>query len=99
MTLDIQKLLKHLTAYHDQGKLSRMYFKLKVTELLYLLFSELLKRESQVHTPINKTDVESLMMIRESILKDLSKPPQLAELADKSGLSLTKINVSYSGSY
>jgi AraC-like DNA-binding protein len=72
--------------------LSDFYIRIKVLELLYLLFRRLSIRENKSYRAINNTDAEKLMMIRNEILNDLSSAPVLNELAQMAAMSETKLN-------
>jgi transcriptional regulator GlxA family with amidase domain len=76
---------------NDQHELSHFFYKIKVQELLYLLFSKLLKRENEPAVNINKADIEKIFAVRNLMLADLSAPPQLSALAKTNNLSETKM--------
>jgi AraC-like DNA-binding protein len=90
---DIEKNIRHLSLINEQDLLSHFYFRIKVQELIYLLFSKLIKREDQTQQAIGNSDVESLYAVRTLILSDLSKPPKLTELAGAIGMSETKMKL------
>lgn len=91
MSQDIEKVIKHLADVSQENELSAFYCRIKVLELLYLLFGKLLQRESGVHSPVNKSDIEKLFIVKNTVLTDLSKPPRLHELSKISGLSQAKM--------
>jgi len=91
MGTNVQKLLKQLTDAGEENQLSDFYHRIKIEELLYLVFEQLLKRETINHSPIHKAEIEKLYLIRTALLADLSRPPRLAELAQMAGLSETKM--------
>lgn len=88
---EIEKNITHLSLINEQDSLSHFYFRIKVQELIYLLFSKLIKREDQAQHAMGNTDVESLYAVRTAILSDLSKPPILVELAQSINMSETKM--------
>jgi len=90
---EIEKQITHLALINEQDPLSHFYFRIKVQELIYLLFSKLIKRHHQDQQVIGNKDVERLFTIRSTILADLSKPPKLPELAQAIGMSETKMKV------
>lgn len=71
--------------------LSNFYFRVKAEELVYLFFAELLKREEIKGYPINETDVKLIYKIRDGLMKDLSVPPKLPDLALAIGMSESKM--------
>src|SRR5690606_710661 len=91
MNAETRLLLKNI-AYTDMNDaLNHFYLRIKVQELLFLLFSRLSARGNSKYRHINNADAERLMMIRNEILNDLSSPTELGELAQKSGMSETKL--------
>jgi AraC-like DNA-binding protein len=91
MSVEIHKIVKQVTDAREDDELSNFYQRLKVQELLYLVFGKLQKRESQQHSAVHKEDVEKLELIRTAILADLSVPPGLPELAKMAGFGETKM--------
>ena len=91
MSVEIHKLVKQVTDAREDDELSNFYQRLKVQELLYLVFGKLQKRESQRHNAVHKEDVEKLELIRTAILSDLAVPPGLPELAKMAGFGETKM--------
>jgi AraC-like DNA-binding protein len=91
MSVEIHKIVKQVTDAREDDELSSFYQRLKVQELLYLVFGKLQKRESQRHSAVHKEDVEKLELIRTAILSDLSVPPGLPELAKMAGFGETKM--------
>jgi len=91
MSVEIHKLVKQVTDAREDNELGNFYQRLKVQELLYLVFEKLQKRESQRHSAVYKDDVEKLSLIRTAILSDLSVPPSLPELAKMAGFGETKM--------
>lgn len=91
MSPDIQKLVKQVTEVRADNELATFYQRLKVHELLYLVFEKLQKREAQHHSAVHKDDVEKLFLIRTAVLSDLAVPPSLPALAKMVGLGETKM--------
>ena len=91
MTPDVEKLLRQISEISEQNELANFLYKIKVEELLYLLFDKLLKRANEKHRIINKNDIDKLYGVRAAVLNDLSIPPQLPALAKTAGMSETKL--------
>ena len=92
MSQEMLKDLKQLLEIHTTTGLSNFYYQIKVQELLYHLFGKLLQRESPVpYQTMNNKDVEKLLLLRNIILEDLSKPPVLFTLSKLIGMSETKM--------
>ena len=73
MNQETKKDLKQLAEINVKTDLSNFYYQIKVQQLLYDLFSELLKRDNTQHQVINSADIEKLLVLRNMILEDLSK--------------------------
>jgi AraC-like DNA-binding protein len=91
MNQETKKDLKQLVEINVKTGLSNFYYRIKVQQLLYHLFSELQKRGNAQHQLINNADVEKLLVLRNFILEDLSNPPVLATLSKLIGMSETKM--------
>lgn len=91
MTPEIQKLVKQVTDARANNDMAIFYQRLKVHELLYLVFEKLQKRDTQHHSRVHKDDIEKLFLIRTAILSDLAVPPSLPALAKMAGLGETKM--------
>jgi AraC-like DNA-binding protein len=91
MNQETKNHLKQLAAINVKTGLSNFYYKIKVQQLLYDLFSELQKRDNTTHQLINNADVEKLLVLRNIILEDVSTPPVLGTLSKLIGMSETKM--------
>lgn len=91
MSVEIQRLLKQVTDAREDNEMNNFFHRLKIQELLYLVFEKLQKREAVPHSTIHKDDAEKLLVIRTAILADLSVPPSLPELAKMAGFGETKM--------
>jgi AraC-like DNA-binding protein len=91
MNQETKNHLKQLAEINVKTGLSNFYYKIKVQQLLYDLFSELQKRDNRPHQLINNADVEKLLVLRNIILEDLSNPPVLPTLSKLIGMSETKM--------
>ncbi len=91
MSQEMKNNLKQLAQININTSLSNFYYRIKVQQLLYDLFSELQKRNNATHQQVNNADVEKLLVLRNIILEDVSQPPVLATLAKSIGMSETKM--------
>jgi AraC-like DNA-binding protein len=91
MNPEVARVLKLVSEINEQKKLSDLFYSIKVHEMIYLLFERLLDRGSDKQSPINKSDIDKLYLIRTAVLADLGKPPHLSELAVNAGISETKM--------
>ena len=91
MSVEVFKLVKQVTDAGEDNALSDLYYRLKIQELLYLVFEKLQKRESERHSAIHRNDGEKLLLVRTAILADLSLPPSLPALAKMAGMGETKM--------
>lgn len=91
MSVEVHKIVKQVTDAREDNDLSNLYQRLKVQELIYLVFEKLQKRENVHHNRVHKDDAEKLSLIRTAILSDLAVPPSLPDLAKMAGLGETKM--------
>jgi len=96
---EMQRTLKQLSGIDEQDQLNALYYKIKIHELIYLLFDKLLARSSEKQHPVNKADIDTLAAIRTAILSDLSQPPVLPALAKMAGMSETKMKQLFKQTY
>lgn len=90
---EIEKLIKNLSLVNEYDPLSHFYFRNKVQDLLYLLFSKLVKRYCPTRQSMTNADIDHLYSVRSKILQDLSRPPRISVLARETGMSETKMKV------
>lgn len=91
MSIDIQRVFKKLFWNTDQDNLLNLFYRLRIQELIYLLFSKLLSRENAQQHTINKEDITKLNNVHSAVLEDISEPPKLSVLAKNAGMSKTKM--------
>jgi AraC-like DNA-binding protein len=91
MHSEVLRTLKQISEIDEQDELSVLYYKIKIRELIYLLFNKLLDRGGEKQRPVNKADIDKLSAVRTAILADLSQPPELRALAKMAGMSETKL--------
>ena len=91
MLPEVVRVLKQISEINEQNKLSDLLYSIKAHEMIYLLFAKLLDRGDEKQSPVNKSDVDKLYLIRAAILADMGQPPQLAALAKMAGMSETKM--------
>ncbi|PUV25040.1 hypothetical protein DCO56_08850 [Sphingobacterium athyrii] len=70
-----------------------MFYRIKIQELLYHLFSNLLKRAGDNCASITNPELDKIYETRSSVVSDLGKPPRLSELAKSVGMSEKKIKL------
>lgn len=88
---EVQQLLQQLFELPAVFPLKDLYYRAKILELLYLLFSRLHHRDAVTHHAIKKEDIECLFKTRDTLLSDLSVPPNIGLLATAVGMSPTKL--------
>jgi AraC-like DNA-binding protein len=89
---EMQSVAMNVIEMNETKQMSDFYLKLKAGELIYLFFVELLKRQERTRYPLNVSDVAALYSIRDSVILDLSVPPNLAELTSLANMSESKLN-------
>lgn len=88
---DIQQVATQIVLIDGTEALHGFYLKLKIQELIYLFFRELLKRQEVVNYSINTDDIKKVYWVKDKILADLSLPPNLPQLAHLLGMSESKL--------
>jgi AraC-like DNA-binding protein len=88
---EVARVLKLVSEINEQNKLSDLFYSIKAHEMIYLLFDKLLDRNSDKQSPVNKSDIDKLYLIRTAVLSDLGQPPHLSALAAKASMSETKM--------
>lgn len=96
---DEQRILKELGDAGPADPLSTLFYRIRVQQLIYYLFEELLQRDSHRHRPLNKGDVEKLALVQAAVLSDLGTPPQLPPLAQMAGMSESKLSALFKQVY
>ena len=93
---EMDHLLKQIIRINSSTELPMLLYKTKAQELIYYMFKSLFKRP--VYTPLNlnREDAEKIYLVRIALLKNLDKCPLLPELAEMSGLGLTKLKKLFS---
>lgn len=91
MNAETRLLLGNIACTDMNDAFNHFYLRIKVQELLYLLFRRLSARENCNYRYLNSADAEKLMVVRNEMLNDLSTPPVLNELAQRAGMSETKL--------
>lgn len=91
ITPEMKNIIRELFEHKSHDKLEKFYYKTKISELIYAFFTRFLRRNTFDQGAINKGDIEKIMHIEKMILKDLSSPPVLSELAINIGMSETKM--------
>lgn len=88
---EMQQVADELLNKKIPGELRSLFYRVRIEELILLLFTELIKREHLPVSPINRHDAKIIYDIRDKIIADLSVNPNLTELAKFSGMSESKI--------
>ncbi|WP_116124635.1 helix-turn-helix transcriptional regulator [Lewinella sp. IMCC34183] len=91
ITPEATRLLTHLSETDDRDVLGNFYLRIRVEELLYEVLHQLALREPHPPRPVANTDLDNLFQLRARILRDLSQPPVLPELAREFQLSETRM--------
>ncbi len=91
VTPAMSSILTHLTQLDERTPLAPLRYKIKVQELLCLLFGRLLARTPAPTVAVRPAEAEKIIALAQAVLADLSAPPHLPALARQSGLSGTKL--------
>ncbi|NIJ53812.1 helix-turn-helix transcriptional regulator [Dyadobacter arcticus] len=93
MSQDFEKTLRVIADNDKMSALKKMFYKVKVQELFYMLFDKLLKRDYKTECSLNNLDVSRLMVVRDFLLANLSEPPHLRDMAKLAHMSETKLKM------
>ncbi|WP_183580915.1 helix-turn-helix domain-containing protein [Mucilaginibacter sp. X5P1] len=93
---EMDGMLKQIIQVNETTELPMLLYKTKAHELIYYLFKSLFKRPINVPVNIKREDAEKIYLVRIALLRDFSKCPLLPELAEMSGLGLTKLQKLFS---
>ena len=93
MVPELERTLKSLVETEETDPLKRFFYKVKTQELLYLVFTKLAQREDKRQCHLNSLDVSKLMTVRDTLVANLSEPPQLPALAKLANMSETKLKL------
>lgn len=88
----IQLVANDIFKFESTNDLAHFFYKLKAEELIYLFLSELSKREQQTFYSINQHDLNQVYNVRDFVLSDLEKQPELSYLAQSAGMSVSKLS-------
>jgi len=84
-------MVQQIIQVDSTTELPMLLYKTKAQELIYHLFKRLIKRPINVPVNISREDAEKIYLVRIALLKDFERRPPLPELAEISGLGLTKL--------
>jgi AraC-like DNA-binding protein len=87
----IHKIALEMLEANVPDVLSNIYFKAKTEELIYHLFAALLRRETTTIAALNTNDIQTVYGIRDTLLAQLTIPPDLDELAAMANFSKSKL--------
>ncbi len=80
-----------MLAQHSTDPLLSFYLTIKGQELVYQFMSELLKRETKAVYPLRDDDGKTLFVVRDQLVQDLSRAPNMPHLASVAGMSESKL--------
>ncbi|SHE53161.1 helix-turn-helix transcriptional regulator [Pedobacter caeni] len=87
----MQELAREMVTTTISGELRIFFYRLKAEELIYLLFTELLKRREVAVQSINIADVKTIYLVKDKITVQINQPPRLDKLAKFAGMSTSKL--------
>jgi len=88
---EMNVMLKQIIHANGTTEMPMLFYKTKAHELIYYLFKSLFKRPINIPVNIKREDAEKIYLVRIALLRDFNKCPLLPELAEISGLGLTKL--------
>lgn len=91
MSPEMSDLVAELANLSTENILSQAFYRLKALELIYLLFSNLLKREKAEHHHLSNAEIDAVYLVRNTIESNLEKPLTKDELVKLSGMNELKL--------
>jgi AraC-like DNA-binding protein len=91
MSPEMSDLVAGLADLSTEKILSQAFYRLKALELIYLLFSNLLKREKTEHHHLNNAEIDAVYLVRNTVESNLEKPLTKDELVKLSGMNELKL--------
>jgi len=91
MSPEMSDLVAELANLSTEKNLSQAFYRLKALELIYLLFSNLLKREKTEHHHLSNAEIDAVYLVRNTIESNLEKPLTKDELVKLSGMNELKL--------
>ncbi|WP_157543995.1 helix-turn-helix transcriptional regulator [Mucilaginibacter paludis] len=88
---EMDHVIKQIIRINGATELPMLLYNAKAQELIYHLFKNLFKRPVIAPVNVKREDAEKIYLVRLAILKNLNSCPLLPELANLSGLGLTKL--------
>src|SRR4051812_15117462 len=88
---EMDNVIKQIIRINSATELRMLLYNAKAQELIYHLFKNLFKRSVIAPVNVKREDAEKIYLVRLAILKNLNSCPLLPELANLSGLGLTKL--------
>ncbi len=87
----LQKNIDEIIAEPLNKNFEWIFRKIKAEELIFRLLMELEKREEKQLYPLNGHDLQAIYNAKEQLLKQLSMPPRIRDLAVDANMSPTKL--------
>lgn len=91
MSPEIADLVNEISGARASGILSEAYYKLRILELLYLLFKNLFKREPVKYQSLRSDEIAALYRVRDAVSYSLEQPLTTDELVKMSGMNVLKL--------
>ncbi|MFL9835805.1 helix-turn-helix transcriptional regulator [Chryseobacterium terrae] len=91
MSPEMADLVNEIAGESVLGTLSDAYYKLKVLELLYLLFKNLSKRQQTIYQSLHSDEIAALYRTRDAISSSIVQPLTQDELVRISGMNPFKL--------
>lgn len=91
MSPEMADLVAGLASPSSENILAQAFYRLKALELIYLLFSNLLKRDKTEHYHLSNAEIDAVYLVRNAIASSLEKPLTKEELVKLSGMNELKL--------
>jgi len=88
---DMVLVLGQLNELSSDSLLSQAHYRIKALELIYMLFVNLLRRESREHRDLSREEINAVYIARNYIANMLQRAPSKEELIRLSGMNELKL--------
>lgn len=92
---EMQGLIRELRMPPAAKTLQRLFYQVRVQQLLYLLLEQLNRRTAAPYKNCNSADVARVFKARQLLVRDLSAPPTIASLARSTLMSESQLKQSF----
>ncbi|MBD0401928.1 AraC family transcriptional regulator [Flammeovirga sp. EKP202] len=92
LDVEIENYVKTIIANVDRDKRRHIAFFSKSADIMGVIVEKMEALSSKVKTNIHPEDLKAMMQLKDTYLSDFSEQPNLTELSEEYGMSVSKLN-------